>query len=154
VAIVHSDDPAEAFDFCRGVAGYRPAGGAWRLQSIPARNSRDRRAVRRLRATPCDGMIMMPGNADVLRAMHDRGVRVVDVEGPITGREPYPLVRLDDVHIGRLAGEHFVQRGFARFLFLGFEMYWARDRAAGWPRSPAESGLSITRRSPTTGTSW
>jgi LacI family transcriptional regulator len=133
VAIVHTNDPGEAFDLCRGVAAYRPAGGPWRLQSLPIHNPGDRRVARRLLDVPCDGMIMMPGHARVLAPLRARGVPVVDVEGPPPDqRHPaWPRVHLDDVHIGRLAGEHLLDRGFARFLFLGFDAYWSRDRGRG-----------------------
>src|SRR5581483_10966897 len=101
IAIVHTNDPLEAWDFCRGVASYRPRSGIWGLRSIPIRQETSLPYLRRLANTICDGLIMMPARSATLRPLHDRGVNVVGVDGD-EERAPYPCIRLDDQYIGRL----------------------------------------------------
>jgi LacI family transcriptional regulator len=130
VAIVHTSDPLEAWDFCRGVASYRPRSGIWGLRSIPIRAHSSPQYLRRLGNTVCDGLIMMPARARTLDSLYQRGVKIVGVDGD-EGRAAYPCIRLDDRYIGQLAGAHLLERGFERIVFLGPPANWSRRRAAG-----------------------
>jgi LacI family transcriptional regulator len=130
VAIAHTADTLEAWDFCRGVANYRPRSGIWGLRSIPMESNSSPAYLRRLSKTACDGLIMMPGRWRTLRPLHDRGVRVVDVDGD-GDYLPYARIHLDNRYIGQLAGEHLLERGFTRVVFLGAGFAWSRDRARG-----------------------
>jgi LacI family transcriptional regulator len=130
VAIAHTADTLEAWDFCRGVASYRPRSGTWGLRSIPMQSHSSPPYLRRLSQTACDGMIMMPGRRQTLEPLHQRGVKVVEVDGDGEGdRVPYPRIRIDNRYIGRLAGEHLLERGFVRVVYLGARSGWSRDRA-------------------------
>lgn len=131
VAILHTPDTLEAWDFCRGVASYRPRSGVWGLRSIPMESHSTPTYLRRLGRTVCDGLIMMPGRRLALEPLYQRGVKVVEVDGDSEGdRVPYPRIRIDDRYIGRLAGEHFLQRGFVRAVFLGDGSAWSDTRAS------------------------
>ena len=130
VAILHTSDTLEAWDFCRGVASYRPRSGIWGLRSIPMKSHSSTSYLRRLGQTPCDGLIMMPGRWRTLKLLHERGVKVVEVDGD-GDRMPYARIHIDDRYIGRLAGEHLVERGFTRVMYLGDRSDWSRQRAAG-----------------------
>jgi LacI family transcriptional regulator len=130
VAIVHTKDTLEAWDFCRGVASYRPRSGIWGLRSIPIKRETSQSYLRQLGDTICDGLIMMPARSGTLRPLYDRGVKVVGVDGD-WDRASYPCIRLDDHYIGQLAGEHLLERGFERFVFLGATAGWSRERASG-----------------------
>jgi LacI family transcriptional regulator len=130
VAIAHTADTLEAWDFCRGVASYRPRSGIWGLRSIPMESHSSPSYLQRLSQTACDGLIMMPGRRQTLEPLHRRGVKVVEVDGDGEGdRVPYPRIRIDHRYIGQLAGEHFLRRGFARVVYLGEGSSWSRDRA-------------------------
>jgi LacI family transcriptional regulator len=139
VAIVHTADTLEAWDFCRGVASYRPRSGIWGLRSIPMESNYSPAVQRRLSKTVCDGLIMLPGRQRTLMPLHERGVKVVEVDGD--GDEmPYPRIRLDHPYIGRLAGEHLLERGFTRVVYLGDESGWSRARAGGLNQVVSEAG--------------
>jgi LacI family transcriptional regulator len=130
VALIHTSDTQEAWDFCRGVASYRPNSGVWGLCSIPMKSHSSPAYLTKLGQTVCDGAIMLPGRRQTLDVLHRRGVKVVDVGGESeAGRAPYPRIRLDDAHIGRLVGEHLLQRGFTRVIYLGEGSDWSRNRA-------------------------
>ena len=126
---MHTADYQEAWDFCRGVASYRPHSGVWGLQSIQI-ESDSSTYLRRLAQIGCDGVIMLPGHREPLDSFHRRGVKVVAVDGDVeVNRRPYVRIRLDNAHIGKLAGEHLLQRGFSRVIYLGDRSSWSCDRA-------------------------
>ena len=130
IAIAHTADTLEAWDFCRGVASYRPRSGVWGLRSIPLQSKSSPAYLSRLSRTVCDGLIMMPGRWRTLKPLHDRGVKVIEVDGD-GERMPYARICLDDRYIGELAGEHLLERGVLRVLYLGARAPWSRARAAG-----------------------
>jgi LacI family transcriptional regulator len=130
VAIVHTPDTLDAWDFCRGVASYRPRSGIWGLRSIPMESHTSPSYLRRLSKTACDGLIMMPGRWRTLLPLFERRVKVVEVDGD-GDRVPYARIRLDDPYIGRLAAEHLLARGFTRVVYLGDGSGWSRERGSG-----------------------
>src|SRR5581483_3371798 len=81
VVIAHTPDTLEAWDFCRGVASYRPRSGIWGLRSIPMKSHTSPSYLLHLGQTQCDGLIMMPGRSRTLIPLHERGVKVVEVDG-------------------------------------------------------------------------
>jgi len=139
ISIAHTADTLEAWDFCRGVASYRPRSGVWGLRSIPLRSKSSPTYLQRLSRTVCDGLIMMPGRWRTLKPLYDRGVKVIEVDGD-GERMPYVRVCLDDRHIGQLAGEHLLERGFARVIYLGVRAAWSRARAGGLERAVTAAG--------------
>jgi LacI family transcriptional regulator len=143
VVIAHTSDPLEAWDFCRGVASYRPRSGMWGLRSIPMTSHHSPSYLRRLGRTSCDGFIMMPGRRQTLEALHQRGVKVVEVDGDWgaeVDRVPCPRIRIDNNFIGQLAGEHLIQRGYIRVLYIGVRTDWSRDRARGLEKVVTDAG--------------
>jgi LacI family transcriptional regulator len=139
ISIAHTADTLEAWDFCRGVASYRPRSGVWGLRSIPLRSKSSPTYLRRLSRTVCDGLIMMPGRWRTLKPLYDRGVKVIEVDGD-GERMPYVRVCLDDRYIGQLASEHLLERGFARVIYLGARAPWSRARAGGLEQAVTAAG--------------
>lgn len=139
VAIAHTADTLEAWDFCRGVASYRPRSGVWGLRSIPLQSKSSPSYLRRLSRTVCEGLIMMPGRWQTLQPLHERGVKVIEVDGD-GDRMPYPRICLDDRYIGQLAGEHLLERGFTRVVYLGARAGWSHERAGGLNRAVIDAG--------------
>jgi LacI family transcriptional regulator len=138
VVIAHTTDTLEAWDFCRGVASCRPRSGSWALQSLLVDPDASHADLRRLGKTRCDGLIMMPGHWRTLEPLHNRGVKVISVDGD-WAQAPYPCIQLDNDYIGQLAGEHLIQRGFSRVVYLGFCTDWSRERANGLHRAVARA---------------
>jgi LacI family transcriptional regulator len=131
VAIMHTPDPLEAWDFCRGVASYRPRSGIWGLHSVPLEADQSQSYLAGLARLEYDGVIMMPGRRQTLAPLHKRGIKVVDVDGDGEEFAPYPRIRIDNIHIGRLAGKHLLDRGFIRVVYIGEPGKWSRERASG-----------------------
>lgn len=89
-----------------------------------------------------DGIIAEVNNSVIFQAIQDGGVPVVDVSGDWPG-STFPVVRSDDVLIGRMAAEHLMDRGFRRFAFCGFkEAVWSDLRRSGFERRVSEAGYT------------
>jgi len=55
-----------------------------------------------------------------------------------------PIIKTDDVTIGKMAAEYLLNRGFRQFAFCGFDnMFWSRDRCQGFGDSITEAGFAI-----------
>ena len=131
IAIMHTPDMQEAWDFCRGVASYRPRSGIWGLRSIQI-ESDSPDYLKQLAQTECDGTIMMPAHRETLDPLHRRGVKVVAVDGvQEMPKAPFARISLDNSYIGRLAGEHLLSRGFTRVVYVGDRSDWSHRRAEG-----------------------
>jgi LacI family transcriptional regulator len=54
-----------------------------------------------------------------------------------------PIIKTDDVTIGKMAAEYLLNRGFRQFAFCGFDnMFWSRDRCRGFADSITEAGFA------------
>jgi LacI family transcriptional regulator len=64
---------------------------------------------------------------------------------PIEERIPGRCCIVEEAYtVGRMAAEHFLDRGFTRFAFCGFDqMYWSRVRQEGFTRRLAEAGFAV-----------
>ena len=85
-----------------------------------------------------------------LRAMVARfGVPTVELLFQIDHVAAYPGVSLDDEGIGRLAAEHFLDRGFDRFAIFGdLHFHWSVHRAAGLKKALATPRSTIKSNRP------
>lgn len=89
----------------------------------------------------CDGIIVRLNNARIAKALEDREVPIVDVQG-VYDRDRYPLVHTDNVAIGQLAAEHFQQRGFASFGYFGLkDENWSVERHESFAACVKEMGF-------------
>lgn len=88
-----------------------------------------------------NGIIAEVNNAAIGREIKKCGVPVVDVNGVLPNLG-FPVVRSDDILIGRMAADHLIERGFRQFAFCGFTgTDWSDLRRAGFERRVAESGF-------------
>ncbi|MCG8598669.1 MAG: DNA-binding transcriptional regulator [Verrucomicrobiales bacterium] len=96
-----------------------------------------------------DAVIARIQNREVLSALEELSIPVVDVLGVCENR--FPLVHVDDIAIGQLVGKHFLDRNFRHFAFYGIEgENWSTRREAAFRESceNAESySTLITSRS-------
>ncbi|HLH54649.1 MAG TPA: DNA-binding transcriptional regulator [Verrucomicrobiae bacterium] len=90
-----------------------------------------------------DGIIAEVSTSSIARSLKDCSFPVVDVNGDAP-ESNFPVVRSDDVLIGRMAAEHLISRGFRRFAFCGFkEAAWSDLRRTGFERRVAEAGFGV-----------
>ncbi|HEX4124896.1 MAG TPA: DNA-binding transcriptional regulator [Tepidisphaeraceae bacterium] len=88
-----------------------------------------------------DGLILMP------HPLVDEFARpfkcpAVCLSGAVADA-PWPIVKTDDVAVGRLAAQHLIERGFRRLAFVGeySASWWAIQRQRGFFERAGEAGL-------------
>jgi len=135
----------------KGVAAYSRLNGPWvfyrepplyRKQSI--QNPLDRmNMLPALLKSGLDGIVAFAPNAAEVEAKIPPGFPAVilPVDEKVQGR--CCIVEEPGV-VGRMAAEHFLERGFKHFAFCGFDhMYWSRVRQEGFVQRLAEAGFSV-----------
>jgi LacI family transcriptional regulator len=109
----------------RGIADYARIHGPWifhfsvdaPLRTVPPKEQWDG-----------DGIIAQPHqNEELLAQLRDSGLPVVSLSGP-PGFSGFPSVRPNQEAVPKLALDHFRQRGFVRFAYVGSpsERFWPR----------------------------
>jgi LacI family transcriptional regulator len=79
-----------------------------------------------------DGMIFLDSDPWVLDRIRDLGLPAVSLTNVPEGYD-FPSSLSDDFEVGRIAGDHFIERGFRYFGFTGSDRnLWARQRLAGF----------------------
>ncbi|MFT4902256.1 MAG: LacI family transcriptional regulator [Lentimonas sp.] len=79
-----------------------------------------------------DGIIARVLNKSIAERLTATGLPCVDVLGNVQP-QPFPLVKCDDIAIGRMVAEHFAGSGFRHFGMIGMSaVNWARDRESAF----------------------
>ena len=82
------------------------------------------------------------------------GIPTVDLDdqAPSSG---LPTVQSDQEAIGALAAKHLLERGFARFAFIGYPQFeWSRRRRIGFTAAVQAAGYDCDEHSETEPVSW
>lgn len=135
----------------RGIARYSRFHSPWVFYREPPfyRKPPYHRATRPSPSAPLgqgrdiDGVVAYAANAAQIEAFLPPGLPavVLPIEEKISGL--CSIVEEADT-VGRMAAEHFLERGFARFAFCGYDrMYWSHVRQEGFVRRLAEAGFSV-----------
>jgi LacI family transcriptional regulator len=98
-----------------------------------------------------DGIIAMiplansENQKNYLNLIRKSGAKCVTVN-PHPDRRNLPHVRYDNAAIGRLAAEHFLERGFRHFACYGsnFDNWYSTERREAFAKKLAEAGFSCT----------
>lgn len=87
-----------------------------------------------------NGVISRHTTAELVRACAERRIPLVDLNDV----EPFPgvpKIRPDNIGIGHLGAEHFIERGFQNFGFSGFSnASWSRERRDGFAEAVRLTG--------------
>lgn len=104
---------------------------------------RDVKTLTRLREQGFDGIFTFTANRAQLETIIPRGFPSVVV--PIEEKTPgYCSIVEEARTVGRVAAEHFLDRGFTRFAFCGYDhMFWSRIRQDGFVRRVAQAGFTV-----------
>lgn len=139
VALIVETSIAYGREILHGISQYLRENGPWNV-FLEHRSMQDP-APPWLQGWDGDGIIasFYPQYSDlILRS----GIPAVDVDDqlPLPG---VPRVQSDQEAIGALAAQHLLERGFARFAFIGYpEFVWSRRRQDGFERALREAGHS------------
>lgn len=129
---------AECTALLQGVSRYERSHGQWAaFLDDEARAEHDPRWLRR---RPWRGVISRHTTAALVRACAELKLPLVDLNDtpPFPG---VPKIRPDNVAIGHLGAEHFLERGYRHFGFTGFANDdWSRERRDGFVEALALAG--------------
>ena len=76
--------------------------------------------------------------------LHSLNIPIIYVIHHERSDSPYPSVITDSESIGRMAAEHFLDRGFRNFAFCGFdEMSWSVQRGEFFGQSLKKAGFDV-----------
>jgi len=100
------------------------------------------KALPRLKDWRANGIIMRDSTTGKKALKPEFPVIVlVHFKGP---RGVYPFIVPDDISIGRMAAEHFLERGFRHFGFCGFDdFYWSRGRLQSFNEAISDAGFKV-----------
>ncbi len=87
-----------------------------------------------------NGVISRHTTPELVRACAERGIPLVDLNDVETF-PGVPKIRPDNIGIGHLGAEHFIERGFQNFGFSGFSnVSWSRERRDGFAEAVRLTG--------------
>jgi LacI family transcriptional regulator len=140
VGVLVETSLAAGRDILSGIAEYARRYGRWSIFTYA--HDIDEPPPDWFREWPCDGIIVRLHDKRIAESVIERDRPVVDVLGAFhPGR--YPLVHTDNVAIGRMAANHFHQRGFASFGYVGLDdENWSVERYEAFSARVAEIGYS------------
>lgn len=102
-----------------GIIEYGRTHGHWRFMKGSSSGSLPAREAKGLEG---NGAIAHISTEAAARWAMNFGIPVVNVSARLMN-PPLPTVVSDDFHIGRLAAEHFIERGFQNFAYFGIDGY-------------------------------
>ena len=138
VALLFETNEQAHRDILRGVLRYERVSGPWSLHVAEGRAGEQRLLA--MKAWGGAGIIGVIQNRAYAEAVLAARVPAVLVDPMDEARLPqgllarYSVLASDQQAIGRLAAEHFLERKFAHFAFVGeiHGINWSRDRLMPW----------------------
>ena len=136
-------DPTNLYQrrILRGIAEHVQRTGGWRLFIEP----RAADMVPDPRTWRGDGVIAYFGDRRTTRLVEQLRVPAVSIErGEDELPSRIPLVRTDNAAIGRLAAEHFLERGFRHLAYCGATepAYWCGPRSEAFAAAAIAAGVT------------
>ncbi len=127
----------------RGLGNYLRLHGHWTIYGEPKRLALPLKSLRTWRGDGIIAQITDRVNLQQYRAAARRGIDVVDVAGlvPDIG---LPQVISDSIAIGRMAAEHFIERGYKNLGFSGTPgLLHSDQRLAGFRQAAQQAKIDI-----------
>jgi LacI family transcriptional regulator len=126
-------------DLLRGINAFAHAKATWRLHFL-----REDNYVQFISRYKPDGLL--------IGALSDYGqgkqaiARVSRCVGVVGGYRHHSIdkivaVESDDERVGEVAAQHFIQKGYRDFAFVGQDAWWSLKRAAGFERELKKAGF-------------
>ena len=147
VALLFETNEQAHRDILRGVLRYERVSGPWSLHVAEGRAGEQRLLA--MKAWGGAGIIGVIQNRAYAEAVLAARVPAVLVDPMDEARLPqgllarYSVLASDQQAIGRLAAEHFLERKFAHFAFVGeiHGINWSRDRGAAFAEHVRRAGF-------------
>jgi LacI family transcriptional regulator len=98
-----------------------------------------------------DGIIARIENPAIARAISSLAIPAVDLSAARLLPD-LPMLEIDESAVGRMAAEHFLERGFRHFGWCGDPRFvWSRLRGDGYAVALREAGFSVSEYQPPDG---
>ena len=142
----------------RGIAKYSNLHGPWTFYEEPPfymNAGGGKQSLNQLKDWGVDGIIMR--DTEKTQRIISMGLPtiVTDLRGKFPGS---PIIKTDDLAIGKIAAEYLLKLGFGHFAFCGFDkVFWSADRQDSYAKTIEQAGFKVsfykqpksrTRRSP------
>lgn len=156
VALLVETSLASGRDILLGIARYVREHRPWLLYHKP--RSLEESLPTWLAGWQGHGILARVQTQAMADALLATGLPVVDVLGVVDG-PGFPVVRVDDAEIGRLAAQHLLERGFREFAYLGIaQENWSDFRQNAFVAEVTDAGFQVQCRTEprheTEGQSW
>lgn len=140
IALLMDLDAGFYRDALAGIQAYAINRPGWVFHREPP----EPKVLRPLRQWNPHGIIAHLLTPEFARGAIRLGKPIVDLAYTLPNLD-LPVVDADHVAVGRMAAEHFLERGFKRFAFFGSgRAPYSREREAGFRQRLAESGFSVS----------
>lgn len=101
------------------------------------------RGLASTRCRECDGLIGHLFSPALVEAVLKLPIPAVTVSGMLP-EYPIPRVSPDDEAVGRLVAEHFLERGYNQFAFVGYQEFdFSQHRLASYENRLRQSGFTV-----------
>ena len=122
-----------------GIAKYSRLHGPWRVHRWPGALDSSLPEWKHLKI---DGAVVRDVRA--VEGLAHSGIPVVFAQHNKESYAPFPAIITDSEAIGRMAAEHFLDRGFQNFAYCGLDDFpWSRRRAQYFAQRLAQSGFEM-----------
>ncbi len=127
-----------------GIAMFSRLHGPWSFsRNMPfyRKSSEDTGSLSKIKLV--DGIIAHTDNEQAVKFAIDLGIPII-YQGIKKIYNDLPTIVSDDLAIGKMAAEHFLEKGFKHFAFSGFDdMYWSQLRSQGFCDRIKEAGFNV-----------
>jgi len=122
-----------------GIARYSRLHGPWRVYRWPGALDSSLPEWKHLKI---DGAIVR--DVKVVEGVAHSGLPVIFAQHNKESYAPFPAIITESEAIGRMAAEHFLDRGFQNFAYCGFdEFLWSRGRAHHFAQRLEQAGFGV-----------
>jgi len=134
----------DRFDYYRGVLRgirrYLETRPQWLITSISPEPSSLQRSLRMSGRLRPDGLIAQVNTRQLYRILSRWRRPIINVSAVLSGVR-FPRVGVDDIRVGQLASDHFLERGLCHFGFVGSPDYlFSTERRAAFGQALRKAG--------------
>ena len=129
----------------RGIAKYSNLHGPWTFYEEPPfymNAGGKKQSLNQLKDWGVDGIIMR--DTEKTQPIISMGLPtiVTDLRGEFSGS---PIIKTNDLAIGKIAAEYLLKLGFGHFAFCGFDrVFWSTDRQDGFAKTIEQAGFEVS----------
>jgi len=114
IAVLLDNEAEYGRQVIRGIMKYVRPAKTWIIHT----GQLNIKTIREITRLNCSGIIVQVASSRMLHSLQDLHIPFVDVAGAIQNSTMHQVC-MDNVKVGQLAAEHFLEKGFKYFAFMG-----------------------------------